>query len=251
MTRQRRDRRRILAAVVASIFVAGTARAQWNDLFKKGQSLLTGRRRDSGSDLTNYEITRGLKEALRVGAATAVGRVGRVDGYNADPEIHLPLPSSLRPVKYALHTAGAPELLDNLELRLNRAAETAAPKAKRIFFSAIRQMTLNDARRIYNGPDDAATRYFERKMTPDLAAEMQPVVESSLTQVGAIRAFNEAMAIYKVFPIAPRVNADLTGYVVEKGIDGIFHYLAKEEAAIRRNPVKRTTRILRRVFGSA
>ena len=112
-------------------------------------------------------------------------------------------------------------------------------------------MTLDDARRIFNGPDDAATQYFQKKMTPELMDEMRPVVDSSLSAVGALQSYNKAMTLYNNIPIAPNVNPDLTGHVVEKGIEGIFYYLAKEEAAIRKNPVKRTTKILRTVFGGA
>jgi hypothetical protein len=251
MTRGRPNRHTAIAVAVASCFLAATASAGWSDLFKKGESFFSGESRNKGGNLTEFEITRGLKEALQIGSARVIKQVGRVDGYNDDPEIHISLPRSLRSVQYALRTAGVPDLLDDLELRLNRAAEVAAPKAKYLFYSAIRQMTLLDVRRIYNGRDDAATRYFQKSMTPGLTDEMRPVVDSSLSQVGAIRAYDKAMTLYNNIPIAPKVNPDLTGYVVEKGIEGIFYYLAKEEAEIRKNPVKRTTEILRKVFGGA
>ena len=135
-------------------------------------------------------------------------------------------------------------------LRLNRAAEVAAPKAKKLFIDAIAAMTLDDARRIYDGPNDAATRYFQGKMTKPLAREMTPVVSESLSEVGAIKSYDSVMGQYKQIPFVPDAKADLTEYVVEKGMDGIFYYLAKEEAAIRENPVKRTTSLLKKVFGA-
>lgn len=246
------NRRGFLATVAAGIFLATNARAQWNDLLKKSEGLFTSDDEEaSGPPLTSLEIDRGLKEALRVGAKRVITRVGRVDGYNDDPEIHIPLPTTLRSVKYAFRHAGVPGALDGLELRINRAAEAAAPKAKRIFSSAIRQMTLEDARRIYKGQDDAATQYFKKRMTPDLTEEMRPVIDSSMSEVGAYQSYNEAMDLYNKIPIAPKINPDLTGHVVEKAIEGIFYYLAKEEAEIRKNPVKRTTKILQRVFGAA
>lgn len=251
MIRGRPNWRVVLAIAVASCFLAATATAEWNDLIKKGESMLRGGKRSSGQNLTDNEITRGLKEALSIGSSRVIRRVGRADGYNEDPKIHLPLPKSMRAVRYGLRTAGAPELLDELELRLNRAAEAAAPKAKRLFLNTIRGMTLDDARRIYRGRDDAATRYFRKKMTPDLTDEMRPIVDSTLSQVGAIHAYDKAMKVYNNIPVGPKVNPDLTGYVVEKGIEGIFYYLAKEEAEIRKNPVKRTTELLRKVFGGA
>ena len=134
-------------------------------------------------------------------------------------------------------------------LRLNRAAETATPKAKKLFWDAISQMTLDDVNRIYEGPDDAATRYFQGKMSDPLAKEMGPVVNESLSEVGAIKSYDNVMGRYEQIPFVPDVKANISDYVVEKGMDGIFHYLAKEEAAIRNNPVKRTTELLQKVFG--
>ena len=135
-------------------------------------------------------------------------------------------------------------------MKLNRAAEVATPKAKELFSQAISEMTFEDVMNIYNGPDDAATRYFQKKMTPPLAREMQPVVDQSLAEVGAVQAYDKVMAEYRSMPFVPDVKADLTTYVVEKGMDGIFHYMAVEEAAIRQDPAKRTTELLQRVFGA-
>ena len=103
---------------------------------------------------------------------------------------------------------------------------------------------------ILEGPDDAATRYFQVKMSGPLAEEMRPIVDSSLAEVGAIQAYEDTMGQYQKIPLVPDVKADLTGHVVDKGLDGIFHYVAKEEAAIRNNPAKRTTDLLKRVFAS-
>ena len=141
-------------------------------------------------------------------------------------------------------------LLDDLELKLNRAAEVATPKAKALFGEAISEMTFEDVMNIYNGPEDSATRYFQDKMTPPLATEMQPIVEQSLAEVGAVQAYENVMGEYRSIPFVPDVKADLTTYVVEKGMDGIFYYMAKEEAAIRQNPAKQTTELLQKVFGS-
>ena len=239
-----------LAVLAAHISIA-PGQAQLGDLLKKGQDLLGGSSPGSAAgSLSTDEIARGLKEALRVGSGRVVSQVGRTDGYNRDPAIHLPLPGSLKTVQSALKTAGMSYMLDDLELRLNRAAEVAAPKAKKLFFDAISEMTLDDARRIYDGPKDAATRYFQGKMSKPLAREMTPVVSESLSEVGAIKSYDSVMGQYKRIPFVPDAKANLTEYVVEKGMDGIFYYLAKEEAAIRENPAKRTTALLRKVFGA-
>jgi len=111
-------------------------------------------------------------------------------------------------------------------------------------------MSFEDVKKIYKGPEDAATQYFRRKMSPSLAKEMKPVVTNSLSEVGAVQAYDNVMKQYRSVPFVPDVKANLTDYVVEKGMDGIFYYMAKEEAAIRANPAKRTTELLKRVFGA-
>ena len=103
-------------------------------------------------------------------------------------------------------------------------------------------------KKIYNGPKDSATKYFQKTMTPALSKEMSPIVDKSLSEVGAIKSYDSVMEKYKTLPFVPDVKADLTGYVVQKGMDGIFHYIAQEEAAIRENPVRQTTALLKKVF---
>lgn len=203
----------------------------------------------STTDRTSL-IGAGLKEALRVGSDTVVGQIGKADGFNGDPKIHIPLPKNFQKVQSTLKTLGMSSLLDDLELKLNRAAERATPKAKELFWSSIEQMTLDDVMGIYNGPPDAATRYFQKTMSKPLGEAMRPIVDEALQQAGAVRAYDNVMGKYRSVPFVPDVKADLIGYVVDKGMDGIFHYLAQEEAAIRKNPVKRTTELLRKVFGT-
>ena len=203
-----------------------------------------------GSPLTIEEIGAGLKEALSVGSGRVVKALGRTDGFNLDPEIHIPLPEEFTTVKIMLGKIGMADLLDDLELKLNRAAETATPEARALFLDAISKMTFEDVRAVFYGPDDAATRYFEKTMSPNLAGAMRPIVDRVLAEVGALRAYEKVMGQYQALPFVPDIKADLTQHVVQKAMDGIFLYMAREEAAIRKDPAKRTTEILRRVFGS-
>ncbi len=241
-----------LCILLAHTYDANRAEAQM-DWLKTGKDLLGtvgSTPADSASDLTDSEIASGLKDALRVGTETVVNQLGQRDGFNADPAIHIPLPDSLNQVKSALAAIGMSSMMDDLELKLNRAAEAATPRAKTLFWEAISAMTLDDVQGIYNGPDNSATRYFQDKMSDPLAAEMQPIVENALNQVGAIQSYDAVMGQYASLPFVPDVKADLNTYVVDKGMEGIFHYVAKEEAAIRNDPVKRTTDILQKVFGA-
>ncbi len=228
--------------------IAGTS---WTD---SGKSMLNKLVQQSTSSqalgsLSDSDISSGLKEALRIGSETVVAQLGKTDGFNADSLIHIPLPKEFDTVKKALGKIGYSGMLDDLELKLNRAAEAATPKAKELFGKAITEMSIEDVQTIYKGPDDAATQYFRGKMTPELTKEMAPVVKASLSQVGAIEAYEQVMGKYKNIPFLPDVKEDLNGYVVEKGMDGIFYYLAKEEAAIRSEPLKQSTELLKRLFG--
>jgi hypothetical protein len=236
-------------SIITSCLVFGLSKAE-SSWLQKGLDVFSGSGTNTQSALTSEEIGLGLKDALRVGSESVVLQLGREDGFNADPAIHIPLPQQLATAQTWLGKVGMASLLDDLELKLNRAAEVATPKAKDIFLQAISEMTFEDVRNIYNGPDDAATRYFQEKMSSPLAEEMSPIVSDSLSEVGAIKSYGNAMKEYKEIPFAPDVKADLTTYVVEKGIDGIFHYIAIEEAAIRQDPVKRTTELLQKVFGA-
>jgi hypothetical protein len=241
----------ICITVIGLSFSSGKVIAG-NSWFDKAKDLVGGMEKsDSGkSALSVDNIAAGLKDALRVGSETVVTQLGKPDGFNADPAIHIPLPENFKTVRNALNKIGMSSMLDDLELRLNRAAEVATPKAKALFLQSIKEMTLDDAMGIYKGPDDAATKYFQSKMSQPLAETMHPIVETSLSQVGAVQSYDNVIGKYRSMPFVPDVKADLTNYVTEKGMDGIFHYLAREEAAIRKDPVKRTTDILKRVFGT-
>ena len=238
---------KLLTIIFFTYVFAGGLQAGWLD---KAKDVLKNTGSSStANNLTDGEIASGLKEALRVGADLVVDQLGVTDGFNADPNIHIPLPNSLKKVQSTLDKVGMSSMLDDLETRLNRAAEIATPKAKELFFNAISAMTLDDARNILGGENDAATRYFQSKMTPDLVKEFTPIVNDSLSEAGAIKSYDKAIGQYKKIPLVPDVKTDLSSYVVEKGMDGIFHYLAVEEAKIRTNPVARTTELLKKVFG--
>ena len=172
-----------------------------------------------------------------------------MDGFNLDSIIHIPLPRSLERVREALKVVRMAGLLDDLGLCLNRAAELATPRARRIVLSAIEEMTLDDMRGILSGPDDAATRYFEGKTSAELTAAMRPIVEDALSEAGAVQIYDRAMGEYDAILFMHDVKADLTAHVLGLGLKGIFHYIAVEEAAIRDEPITRTTDLLRRVFG--
>jgi len=200
------------------------------------------------SSLSHSEMVAGLKDALRIGSENVVAQLSKKNGFNGDAKVHIPLPNSMKKVQSALSAVGMGGMMDDLELRLNRAAERATPKAKRIFGDAIRSMNIADAKSILGGDDDAATKYFKRKMSKPLSKEMKPVVDHALAQAGAVKAYDRVMGEYQSLPFMPDVKADLSRHVLNLALSGVFHYMAEEEAAIRKNPVRRTTAMLRKVF---
>lgn len=242
------------ALAVTVSFGIGSANASFLDKLKSTVDQVTSG--SSGSTggapsqaLGTDQIIAGLKEALRVGAENVVGQVGAADGFNGDPAIHIPLPENLAKAQDTLRKFGLSALADDVELKINRAAEAAAPKTKELFWKAVNDMTLDDAKAIYDGPKDAATQYFRRVATPDLTATVEPVIDNALQQVGALNAYDSLISQYKAIPFVPDVKGDIKTHATALTLDGIFHYLAQEEADIRANPAARTTDILKQVFG--
>ena len=251
----------LMITVISLLSMSQSAYAQdwWNkakDIFNSdtsNQVLDTlGKNKSSAnlSQLTNTEIAAGLREALTVGTEKVVGQLGVTDGFNLDPKIHIPLPGTLKKVDTALSAVGMNSLTDELELRLNRAAELSTQKAKKLFIIAIQEMTIEDAKNILTGSEDAATQYLRKTMGPGLNEEMQPIVQKSLASAGAIKVYDDMMGEYAQIPFMPDVKANLNNYVVEKAMDGIFYYVAQEEKAIRENPFARTTDLLKKVFAN-
>jgi hypothetical protein len=239
-----------VVALVAISVISSPAISE-GSWWQKGLDILKGSdTTTTQGNLSSQEIGAGLKEALRVSSEAVIEQLGREDGFNRDPAIHIPLPQQLATVQTWLNKVGMSSILTDLEIKLNRAAELATPKAKELFLQAINEMTFEDVMNIYKGPNDAATRYFQSKMSEPLAREMSPIVADTLEEAGAVKAYDKTMQEYKAIPFAPDVKVDLTSYVVEKGMDGIFHYMAIEEAAIRHDPMKRTTELLQKVFGA-
>jgi len=244
---------KLVIIATALVLPASQASAGWmietgGLLDKAIGSTPTSKTENAVATLSKSDMIAGLKDALRVGSENVVGQLGKSGGFSSDPKIHIALPENLQSVKSALGAVGMGSMMDDLELKLNRAAETATPKAKRIFGKAIKKMSFDDAKNILNGPKDAATQYFKGKMSKPLSDEMRPVVTKALSQAGAVQAYDAAMSEYSSLPFVPNVKANLTQHVLDLGLAGIFHYMAEEEAAIRTNPVKRTTDILQKVF---
>ncbi len=225
---------------------AGLAHAGWVDGMLDGlRSELSGARTPNEA-----ELVRGIRQALEVATSRSVARVGRPGGYWKNPEIRIPLPERLRKPADLLRRMGFGRTVEDLERRMNRAAEAAAPKAKPIFVDAVRGLRLRDVRAIWKGPEDAATRYFRRHTEARLIEVFRPIVHRELEHAGAVRAWRAFADRFRSLPlVGHRLKDDLDGYVTRKALDGLFAMLAREEARIRKDPAARTTELLKRVFG--
>lgn len=200
--------------------------------------------------LSEKDAIDGIKEALVKGTAATVALVSKTDGYLLNPEIKIPFPDDARTIEEKLRAIGLGSKVDEVVLAINRAAEDAAKSAQPIFVSAITGMNISDALQIVRGKNDAATRYLAKTTTPELRAKFSPVIKSSLDKVDATRLWAELITLYNQIPFVTRQNPDLTAYVTDQAISGLFTMIAKEELKIRQDPVARTTELLKKVFGN-
>lgn len=201
---------------------------------------------------TASEIALGLKQALEVGTTNSTQRLSSTDGFLGNLAIKILFPPEAQKVERTLRGLGLNKLCDNVILSINRAAEDAATEAKPIFISAIKQMTISDATNILMGnQNDAATQYFMRVTSSQLREKFNPVIQRSLSKVGATKYWGDLISRYNQIPLVAKINPDLNDYVTQKAIEGLFIEIAKEELKIRDNVSARSTLLLQKVFGYA
>lgn len=200
---------------------------------------------------TTLEIGQGIKQALEIGTSAGADKLALKDGFFGNLAVKILFPTEAQKVERTLRSVGLNGLADNVILSINRAAEDAAKEAKPIFVAAIRQMTIADATNILLGNNDAATQYFKRVTTAQLMQKFSPVITNSLNKVGATRYWTDAATAYNKIPLVKPVNTDLSSYVAQKAIDGMFIQVAQEELKIRGNISARSTGLLQKVFGYA
>lgn len=193
----------------------------------------------------------GLKEALGVGTSRSVDVLGRPDGYLKNLDVRIPMPDRLRVVDRSLRTIGRGNMVDEFVTSMNRAAEAAAPLARSVFLDTIKQMSFSDAVKIVRGKDHEATDYLRTNAGPRLDTLFRPIVQGQLDRVGTTRSFNAMMGRASSLPLGGKVAFDLNAYVTGKALDGLFLMIGREEEKIRKDPVARTTDLLKIVFGGA
>lgn len=234
----------LLAAAIAPAAVA-----QFPKTLKDVTKTVTG---GSGS-LSNEEVISGLKEALNKGTESAVSLASITDGFWKNERIRIPFPPEAEKMKTTLNNVGMSKQVSDFEMTMNRAAEEAVKEAVPVFTAAIKDMSIGDGFAILKGNDNAATQYLDDKTTAVLTEKFRPIVERATEKVALASYWTPLANAYNKAGFmtgAKAVDPDLNAYVTQKAIDGLFLLIAEEEAKIRKDPLARTTEILKKVFGN-
>lgn len=213
-------------------------------------ALIAGAAAASLDQLTGSEATAGLKAALDKGAASAVASLGRPDGFWANPKVKIPLPENMQRARSALKLMGKGREVDELERAINRAAEEAVPQSKQLLTSAVKSMTVEDAKQILRGGDDSVTQFFRAKTAPQLTERFLPIVSKVTASSGLAQQYNSLAGQAAQFGLVKAEDATIERYVTRKALDGLFTMIAEEERKIRANPVAAGSDIIRKVFGA-
>ena len=192
----------------------------------------------------------GLKAALNQGANRAVEQLGVADGFLRNPKVKIPLPPTLKKADKGLRMIGMGDEADDLVVTMNRAAEAAVPQARTLLVDAVKQMSLDDARQILTGGDDAATQYFRKVSYDKLQARFLPVVKEKTDRTQLAKQYNDLAGQAAKFGLVEARDANVESYVTRKALDGLFLMIAQEERAIRKDPLGQSSKILQSVFGA-
>ena len=237
----------IIASAFLSFFIAGLTQADSIGSQLEQQIL----RKPGKNNISQTEAAGGIKEALALGVKRAITQLGREDGFNNDPVVRILVPKQMRRIADTARQLGAGKKVDQFELSMNRAAEKAIPAAADIFADAVRQMTVQDAINIVRGEEDAGTQFFRRVTEEKLRTKFMPIVADATAKTGVTKRYKEMSGknsgITKL--LGGGESIDLDRYITDKSMDGLYHYVAEQEKDIRKNPMKRSSDLLRKVFG--
>lgn len=228
---------------VVMIIMSACTSTQISSAMKSATGYVNG-----DQELTTNDVVAGLKEALVKGAEYSTASASKTDGYLKNIEIKIPFPPEIEKIETTLRDLGLNKPVDDFIISINRAAEQAAIEAKQLFVNAITSMTIEDAWGILKGDDHAATEYLRRTTAVQLEAKFEPIISNALNKVNATKYYEDMSTQYNRIPFVTKVETDLTKYVNEKAIEGLFILVAKEEEKIRKDPLERTTELLKRVF---
>jgi hypothetical protein len=202
------------------------------------------------ADISNRDAVAGLQEALVKGSHAAVERLGVENGFFSNERVKIPLPDSFRRAERLMRSVGLGKHADELVLRMNRAAEAAVPEAKALLVNAVKTMSVQDAKGILTGGDDAATQYFKRTTSDPLSQKFLPIVKKSMEKVKVAEQYDEFARRGSRFGLVKEQDANLENYITRKALDGLFVAIADEEKKIRKDPLGSASAIISKVFGA-
>ena len=233
-------------ALVMFLTVSTSTFAQFGKLLDKAKAVATG----NTTALNPSDIATAIKQALEQGTSKSADLLSKENGFFGNDAVKILFPPEALKAEATLRKLGLDKMCDDAILSFNRAAEDAAKQAKPIFISAVKNMTVTDAKNILIGSNDAATNYFKTNTTDSLSKVFDPIVEKSIEKVGATKYYSNVVDRYNKVPFVNKINPDLKAYVIQKAIDGLFKEIAQEELKIRENPAFRTTELMQKVFSS-
>lgn len=202
------------------------------------------------ADISNRDAVAGLKEALAKGSQAAVSRLGVENGFFGNDKVKIPLPESLKKAEGLMRSVGMGRQADELALRMNRAAEAAVPEAKTLLVDAVKKMSVQDAKGILTGGEDAATQYFKRTTSAPLAQKFLPIVKKAMDKVKLAEAYDNYAGRGVKLGLIKSEDANLESYITRKALDGLYLMMAEEEKKIRQDPVGSASAIIGKVFGA-
>jgi Protein of unknown function (DUF4197) len=202
------------------------------------------------ADLTNQDAARGIKGALGQGVGSAIGKLGVPGGFLENPKVKIPLPPALDEVAKGMRMIGQGKEADELVAAMNHAAEQAVPEAKVLMVSAVKTMSLEDAKRILTGGDDSVTTFFRSKTAAPLSVKFLPIVKRATDRVGLAQKYDHFAGQGVKFGLIKGDAANIEQYVTDKTLDGLYFMIGEEEHAIRQNPAAAASAIVSKVFGA-
>ena len=203
---------------------------------------------EESQTVSESQISLALKEALQKGIDDQVSKLTSEDGFYKNEMVKILLPEELQKVDKTLRKIGLSNLADEGLKLMNRAAEDAVKEATPIFVNAVKDMSITDAKNILMGNNRAATQYLEQKTEDELYQKFYPQVEQSLGKVGADQIWTTAISKYNALPLTENVEPNLSEYVTQQALEGVYTMIALEETKIRNDIGARTTDLLRKVF---
>lgn len=241
----------IIAALTGIFFLfSGCDTLQQMSTGQNGASGTSGSSSTPGS-VTANEAASGIKQALSQGLDKSIKSLAITDGFLGNAAVKILMPPEAQKIESALRGIGLGSLADDFIMSMNRAAESAVKEAAPVFTSALSKLTIRDATNILlSGQQDAATDFFKRTTTNELASRFSPIVEKALGTHNVAKYWSDVVTRYNQIPLVnEKIETDLNKYVTGKAIDGLFHQVAQEELRIRENiGGTRSTPLLQKVF---